>query len=102
MVVDTIKTIKGTEKEADLLIEEADKKCKAVLERATEEAARLKEAAVAEGRNQAEFAMQEAKVQGNEMLEHELKIMNEQAEWLNHLVTAKEDEAIQAIIEGLI
>ncbi|MFV0363399.1 MAG: hypothetical protein ACK5LL_10000 [Suipraeoptans sp.] len=102
MVVDTIQTIKDTEKDADLLIAEADKKCEALLEKAKKESSEIREEAITKGHKQALSAIEKAQKEGDLKLENELSQTENDAKGLKQTVTAKEDEAIEAIIAGLI
>ena len=102
MVVDTIQSIKDTEKKADEIMKQADQESKDILTKATQEASKLKEDAKISSTKKAAADLEEAKAQGNQVLQQQEENTKNEIKGLNEKVKEKENEAIQLILEGLV
>lgn len=102
MVVDTIQSIKDTEKKADTIINEADVKSKDILTKATKDASKLKEDAKESSMQKAVADLEEAKEKGKQLLQQQEENTKNEIKGLNEKVNEKENEAIQLIMEGLV
>lgn len=102
MVEETIKAIKETENEAEEIIKKADATCTAILEDAERSAKEMKEKAEVQAKEKALSALDIAKEAGEVSVQEVLtKVENEIAK-LKEVMGAKETEAIEAVIAGLV
>lgn len=102
MVEKTIKTIKETEKVAEEILKNSEKTCTEILEKATAQAEELKQKTVAEAKNKAQAAMGTAAEDGDKSLSISSDRINVEIDELKKAASAKEDEAIRAVIAALV